>query len=122
MPNGGVRMADICKMERPLPSARWVVFYSVAEGSGPPKEGRFYDCHKIAHTSEPTTLLAYKMNGAPLIVAHGAPPRLRNEHELGFKMVKWIEAIEFVDDFRHRVLGLGGYDEDHEYYGYRMPI
>lgn len=119
---GGVTMADICKIVRPLPSAHWVVFYSFAEGSGPSNEGRFYDCHKIAHMSEPTTLLAYEMNGAPLTEAHGAPLRLRNEHELGFKMVKWIEAIEFVEDFRSRGLGTGGYNEDHEYYGYRMPI
>lgn len=72
--------------------------------------------------SEPTTLLAYEMNDVPRTEAHGAPLRLRNEHELGFKMVKWIEAIEFIDDFRRRGLGLGGYNEDHEYYGYRMPI
>ncbi len=37
-------------------------------------------------------------------------------------MVKWIDAIELVEDFR----GLGGgqsrYNEDHEFYGYRGPI
>jgi hypothetical protein len=37
-------------------------------------------------------------------------------------MVKWIEAIEFVDDFKHLGAGCGGYNEDHEFYGYRMPI
>lgn len=118
----GVRMADIVELVRPLPSARWVAFYSFAPGSGPSNEGRYYDCHKTAHMSEPTTLLAYEMNDAPLTEAHGAPLRLRNEHELGFKMVKWVEAIEFIDDFRTRGLGMGGYNEDHEYYGYRMPI
>lgn len=118
----GVRMADILELVRPLPSAHWVAFYSFAEGSGPSREGRFYDCHKIAHMSEPTTLLAYEMNDEPLTEVHGAPLRLRNEHELGFKMVKWVEAIEFIDDFRNRGLGMGGYNEDHEYYGYRMPI
>jgi sulfoxide reductase catalytic subunit YedY len=45
------------------------------------------------------TILAYEMNGAPLSVLHGAPLRLRCENELGFKMVKWIAAIEFVHDF-----------------------
>lgn len=118
----GVRMADIIELVRPLPSARWVVFYSFADGSGPPNEGRYYDCHRIAHMSEPTTLLAYEMNGAPLTEDHGAPLRLRNEHELGFKMVKWIEAIEFIDDFRYRGLGMGGYNEDHEYFGHQVPF
>ena len=48
--------------------------------------------------------------------------RLRRENELGFKHVKWIRAIEFVDDFSRIGNGEGGYNEDHEFYGYRMPI
>jgi sulfoxide reductase catalytic subunit YedY len=44
---GGVRMSDILEVVRPLPSARWVVFYSFADGAGGPEEGRYYDCHKI---------------------------------------------------------------------------
>lgn len=48
--------------------------------------------------------------------------RLRCENELGFKQVKWIEAIEFVQDFANLGAGQGGYNEDHEFYGYRMPI
>jgi DMSO/TMAO reductase YedYZ molybdopterin-dependent catalytic subunit len=62
------------------------------------------------------------MNGARLNETNGAPLRLRNERELGFKQVKWIEAIEFVEGFAHLGLGQGGYNEDHEFYGYRMPI
>ena len=119
---GGVRMSDVLDIVRPLPSARWVVFYSFAFGAGPPEEGRYYDCHKIGHMREPTCLLAYEMNGVPLNETHGAPLRLRNERELGFKQVKWIEAIEFVESFVHLGLGQGGYNEDHEFYGYRMPI
>ncbi len=37
-------------------------------------------------------------------------------------MVKWIAAIEFVADFADLGAGQGGYNEDHEFYGYRMPI
>jgi hypothetical protein len=37
-------------------------------------------------------------------------------------MVKWIAAIEFVHDFADLGAGQGGYNEDHEFYGYRMPI
>jgi DMSO/TMAO reductase YedYZ molybdopterin-dependent catalytic subunit len=71
---------------------------------------------------DPMTLLAYEMNGAPLGETHGAPLRLRNEVELGFKQVKWIAAIEFVESFAHIGKGYGGYNEDHEFFGYRMPI
>jgi methionine sulfoxide reductase catalytic subunit len=118
---GGVRMADILALVQPLPEAKWVVFYSFAEGAEP-GHGRYYDCHRIEHMREPMALLAYEMNGEMLSEAHGAPLRLRNELELGFKQVKWIEAVEFVADFREVGWGHGGYNEDHEFYGYRMPI
>ena len=42
------------------------------------------------------TMLAYEMNGEPLSYGHGAPLRLRNEIQLGFKQVKWLAGIEFV--------------------------
>jgi hypothetical protein len=64
-----------------------------------------------------------KLWGMPMAAAaHGAPLRLRCENELGFQMVKWIAAIEFVRDFAALRTGHGGYHEDHEFYGYRMPI
>jgi hypothetical protein len=124
---GGVPMRDIVALARPTPQARWVVFYSFAPGPGgyDPQRGeggRYYDAHKIEHMQHHLTILAYEMNGEPLNVLHGAPLRLRNELELGFKMVKWIEAIEFVESFAHLGAGQGGFNEDHEFYGYRMPI
>lgn len=119
---GGVRMSDILYIVRPLPSARWVVFYSMADEGADPAEGKYYDCHKIEHMREPTRLLAYEINDEPLNETHGAPLRLRNEREIGFKQVKWIERIEFVESFAHLGLGQGGSHEDYEFFGYRMPI
>jgi len=116
---GGVSMRHILEQVRPKPEARYVVFYSLADGSD---GGRYYDVHEISNMHHALTLLAYEMNGAPLSVLHGAPLRLRCENELGFKMVKWIEAIEFVRDFADLGGGQGGYNEDHEFYGYRQPI
>lgn len=116
---GGVPMRRLIELVEPLPAARYVVFYSFADGAD---GGRYYDVHSIDNMRHALTLLAYEMNDAPLPFMHGAPLRLRCENELGFKMVKWIEAIEFVDDFRHLGAGYGGYNEDHEFYGYRMPI
>ena len=43
--------------------------------------------------------------------------RLRVENQLGFKMVKWIQAIELIEDVKSINQGEGGYDEDHEYFG-----
>ena len=85
--------------------------------------GRYYDVHKIANMRHALTLLAYEMNRVLIeCSARRTPLRLRCENELGFKMVKWIAAIEFVDDFADLGAGQGGYNEDHEFYGYRMPI
>ncbi|HEX4203778.1 MAG TPA: molybdopterin-dependent oxidoreductase [Ktedonobacteraceae bacterium] len=68
------------------------------------------------------SLLAYEMNYDPLNDVHGAPLRLRVENQLGFKMVKWIRRIEFVEHYSDRFEGHGGYNEDHEFYGYRAEI
>jgi DMSO/TMAO reductase YedYZ molybdopterin-dependent catalytic subunit len=57
------------------------------------------------------------MNGEPLNDLHGAPLRLRVENQLGFKMVKWIQAIEFVETAKTIFKGEGGYNEDNEYFG-----
>jgi methionine sulfoxide reductase catalytic subunit len=116
---GGVPMRHILQLVRPTPEARYAVFYSLADGAD---GGRYYDVHELFNMRHELTILAYEMNGQPLSVLHGAPLRLRCENELGFKMVKWIVAIEFVDDFAHLGAGQGGYNEDHEFYGYRMPI
>lgn len=116
---GGVPMRHILDIVQPLPEARYAVFYSFAEGA---EGGIYYDVHSIRNMRHQLTLLAYEMNGEPLGFLHGAPLRLRCENQLGFKMVKWIQAIEFVHDFRHLGAGQGGYNEDHEFYGYRMPI
>jgi len=116
---GGVPMRHILDLVRPTEDARYAVFYSFADGGD---GGRYYDVHKIGNMRHELTILAYEMNGAPLGVLHGAPLRLRCENELGFKMVKWIAAIEFVHDFADLGAGQGGYNEDHEFYGYRMPI
>ena len=116
---GGIPMRHILDLVRPTPEARYAVFYSLADGAD---GGRYYDVHELLNMRHELTILAYEMNGAPLSVLHGAPLRLRCENELGFKMVKWIAAIELVHDFAHLGAGQGGYNEDHEFYGYRMPI
>jgi DMSO/TMAO reductase YedYZ molybdopterin-dependent catalytic subunit/thiosulfate reductase cytochrome b subunit len=116
---GGVPMSHILELVRPTSNARYAVFYSLADGAD---GGRYYDVHQIGNMRHDLTLLAYEMNGSPVSVLHGAPLRLRCENELGFKMVKWIAAIEFVQDFADLGAGQGGYNEDHEFYGYRDPI
>jgi sulfoxide reductase catalytic subunit YedY len=75
---------------KPASQARYAVFYSFADGSD---GGRYYDVHRMENMTHHLTILAYEMNGAPISVLHGSPLRLCCENELGFKQVKWIEAI-----------------------------
>lgn len=116
---GGVPMRHILDLVKPTADARYAVFYSLADGDD---GGRYYDVHRLSQLRHELTILAYEMNGAQVSVLHGAPLRLRCENEIGFKMVKWIAAIEFVRDFSDLGAGEGGYREDHEFCSYRAPI
>lgn len=111
---GGLSMPDLIKLVRPKPEACAVIFRSFGGGA---EGGRFYDSLLMENAMHPSTLVAYEMNYKLLTEAHGAPVRVRAENQLGFKMVKWIEAIEFVKDIRQVGEGEGGYSEDHEYFG-----
>ncbi|MBJ7595210.1 MAG: molybdopterin-dependent oxidoreductase [Candidatus Dormibacteraeota bacterium] len=116
---GGVSMQTIMDLVKPQPEAKWVVFYSLGDG---PDKGIYYDAHPIEQMSYHLTMLAYDMNGKPLSFGHGAPLRLRNETQLGFKQVKWIKGVEFVAHYSEIGGGYGGYNQDHEFFGYRQSI
>jgi len=116
----GLPLAGLIKLARPRPNAKAVVFYSFSEGvefGTGVAGGQYYDSLSIKDALHPLTLLAYEMNDRPLNPLHGAPLRLRVENQLGFKMVKWIQAIELVEDVKSIDQGEGGYAEDHEYFG-----
>ena len=112
-------MRDILALVEPSAQARYAVIYSLADGA---EGGRYYDTHSLANMRHALTILAYEMNGAPLSAPHGAPLRLRYENEVGFKPVKWLAAIKLVHDCHDLGAGQGGYNEDHEFYGYQVPI
>jgi hypothetical protein len=115
----GVSMQTILDLVKPEPEARWVVFYSLGDG---PDGGLYYDAHPIEQMRYHLTMLAYDMNDQPLSYGHGAPLRLRNEVQLGFKQVKWLAGIDFIADFNEVGSGYGGYNPDHEFFGYRQSI
>ncbi len=117
---GGLPLAELIRLVRPRRDAKAVVFHSFGEGVALHEgvEGvRYYDNLSIENALNPQTLLAYEMNYQPLNYLHGAPLRLRVENQLGFKMVKWIQEIEFVGGVRSIGKGEGGFAEDHEYFG-----
>lgn len=116
---GGLPFTKLIELVKPKPEAKYAFFYSYGEGL---EGGQYYDSHTLEDLQHAMSLLAYEMNDKPLNDAHGAPLRLRIENQLGFKQVKWIKRIEFVKHYSDRAEGHGGYNEDHEFYGYRAEI
>jgi DMSO/TMAO reductase YedYZ molybdopterin-dependent catalytic subunit/thiosulfate reductase cytochrome b subunit len=116
---GGLPLSALLAHVRPHPEARFAVFRSYGEGL---EGGEYYDVHALADLAHPQSLLAYEMNGEPLPLVHGAPLRLRVENQLGYKQIKWIRSIEFVASYSSLGQGEGGYNEDHEFYGFKAEI
>lgn len=111
----GPRLAALLEEVAPEPQARFVVFhcYDSLEPGEP-----YYESIDFEDARHPQTLLAYEWNDRPLPVRYGAPLRLRVERQLGYKMAKYIRAIEVVDSLATIRGGRGGYWEDRGYAWY----
>ena len=110
---GGLPISKIIKLVRPHAAATTVAFYSFGEGL---YGGFYYDTNTIDNCLKPQSILAWEMNYEPLPLVHGAPLRLRVENQLGYKMVKWIRSIEFLQTHETIGKGFGGKNEDDEYF------
>jgi len=110
---GGVPMKLLLDRVRPSPQAKVVAFFSFGEAL---YGGAYYDTQRIENVVKPECVLATRMNGQPLSEVYGAPLRLRVENQLGYKMVKWIERIEFIESEKQLGEGEGGKNEDEEYF------
>ncbi len=99
--------------------ARYIVFYCAdtleitLDGTG-----QYYESIDLVDALHPQTILAYAMNDHPLPIPYGAPLRLRLERQLGYKMAKYIMAIEAVESFKGISRGSGGFWEDRGYEWY----
>jgi methionine sulfoxide reductase catalytic subunit len=110
---GGIPMKALIALARPKPEAKIVAFFSFGEAL---YGGAYYDTQSMENLLKAECLLASRMNGQPLPAVYGAPLRLRVENQLGYKMVKWIERIEFIQSEKHLGQGEGGKNEDDEYF------
>jgi len=111
----GVPLAEIMKRVQPKPDARYVVFHCMDTDENGQS---YYESIDLEDAVHPQTILAYEMNDRPLPIEHGAPLRLRLENQLGYKMAKYIRALEFVASFQKMAQGKGGYWEDQGYEWY----
>ncbi len=97
---------------RPFPHARVVAFYSFGDTL---YGGPYYDTRTSTTQASPSACWPSICVARPCPRSTGAPLRLRVENQLGYKMVKWIERIEFVES--EKLLGRGGdANEDTEYF------
>ncbi len=101
-----------------LPAARFAVFHCADRISETP----YYESIDLADAFHPQTILAWRMNGRPLVEAHGAPLRLRVERQLGYKHAKFVTRIELTDSLARSFGGKGGFWEDRSDYAWYAGI
>lgn len=116
---GGVHMREILKLAKPSSKAKYVVFHAYDVDA---KGRHYYEGLRVSDMKDDQTILAYEMNWKPLPLEHGAPLRLRCERKLGYKMVKYIKSIEFVESLKNIERGRGGYREDNVLFDWEASI
>ncbi|PYI63887.1 MAG: hypothetical protein DMF07_08690 [Verrucomicrobia bacterium] len=84
----GIPLRDLLERAVPLPNAARVRFHGV---------DNYTDTIPLEKAMEPTTLLAYNMNGVRLPHRHGYPVRVIVPGYFGEKHVKWLTRIELTD-------------------------
>lgn len=116
----GVPLAILLDLARPQPEANYVMVFcaDTLAASLDGSDARYYESLDLADARHPQTILAYDMNDSPLPIRHGAPLRLRNERQLGYKMAKYVMRLELVAGFGSIRGGRGGYWEDRGYEWY----
>ena len=101
----GVPLPTLLAQVNPKPNVTTVLFRA-ADG--------YYETFRFEKAMEPTTLIAYEMNGEPLPKRHGFPLRLIVPGLYGEKNPKWLTRIELLDEADgrlHRRHGCGFYKE-----------
>ncbi|GAB4544088.1 MAG: hypothetical protein OHK0023_00320 [Anaerolineae bacterium] len=84
----GVLIQHILDQVKPLNNALWVRFEAA---------DNYSTSVKREWITQPLTMLAYEMNGAPLTKEHGFPLRIHMPGLYGQKMPRWLTRIEFID-------------------------
>jgi DMSO/TMAO reductase YedYZ molybdopterin-dependent catalytic subunit len=97
----GVRLSEVAKVVGVDQRARYVEFRSF--------DSNYWSSWDLGSSLHPQTLLAYGMNGRQLYPDHGAPLRLYSAVKLGYKMVKYLTAVNFLPT------STGGYWENQGY-------
>ncbi len=105
----GIPLPTLLAMVQPKSDSVSVLFHA-ADG--------FFETFPMSKANEPTTLVAWEMNGEPLPPRHGFPMRMIVPGIYGERNPKWVTRLEFLakDDprlkiNRHGIEGVGFYTE-----------
>jgi DMSO/TMAO reductase YedYZ molybdopterin-dependent catalytic subunit len=101
---GGVRLKDVLDRARPQASGHALRFVSM--------EVPYVDYLTRPQASQHDVMLAYEMDGKPLLQEHGAPVRLIIPEMYGYKNVKWLDGIDVVRRAGNGYWENLGYDRD----------
>jgi DMSO/TMAO reductase YedYZ molybdopterin-dependent catalytic subunit len=89
----GIRLRELLAEARPKASAKVIIFHA---------HDGYTTSFPVDFIMKNDILLAYRMNGAPLLPERGFPFELAAESRWGYKWIKWVTEIEFSDraDFK----------------------
>ncbi len=105
----GVPLSALFKEVQVNGSAREIVFHGADRGIDRGIEHSFSRSLSPAEALRDGVLVAYAMNGQPLLPQHGAPLRLVVPDWYGMASVKWLERIEVIDHAFEGVQQTGSY-------------
>lgn len=100
----GVRFADLLARAQPASRAHAIQFVSA--------EKPYVDYLTLEQALLPDVMLAWEMDGKPLLQEHGAPVRVVIPDMYGYKNVKWVEEINLVPHTGNGYWELLGYDQN----------
>lgn len=95
----GVPLAAVLELAGLRPEADEIVLHGGDHGADPDQPGgpgRYARGVSRAKALEPTTILAYRMNGAELTVPHGRPVRAIVPGHYGMDSVKWLTSVTAI--------------------------
>lgn len=116
---GGIPLAKLLELVKPLPGATDVVFKSfqqMGRDDALYPEGWYYESCPMMEAMQPQTLVATNLNGEDIPIKNGAPMRIRQEISTGFRSAKWVDRIEVVSRYDIIGKGRGGWFEDFDNY------
>jgi DMSO/TMAO reductase YedYZ molybdopterin-dependent catalytic subunit len=100
----GVRFKDLLAKAGPQPDAHALQFVSA--------EQPYVDYLTLAQAELADAMLAWEMDGKPLLREHGAPVRVVIPEMYGYKNVKWVAEVNLVSEESYGYWENLGYDRD----------